>query len=32
MKNFIKGILTDKDGSLSSKRFIMFLLTIAFLA
>jgi hypothetical protein len=31
MKNFIKGILTDKDGSLSSKRVVMFLLTIAFL-
>jgi hypothetical protein len=31
MKNFIKGILTDKDGSLSSKRLIMFLLTLAFL-
>jgi hypothetical protein len=31
MKNFIKGILTDKDGSLSSKRLIMFLLTVAFL-
>jgi hypothetical protein len=31
MGAFIKGILTDKDGSPSSKRVILFLLVITFL-
>lgn len=31
MNQFIKGIFTDKDGSPSSKRIILFLLTCTFL-
>lgn len=30
MASFIKGIFTDKDGSPSSKRIVMFILTILF--
>jgi uncharacterized membrane protein len=32
MKQFIKGVFTDVDGSPSSKRVIMFALTIFFIA
>lgn len=30
MKEFIKSLFSDKDGSISSKRTVMFMLVIAF--
>jgi uncharacterized membrane protein len=30
MKEFIKGVFTDKDGGYSSKRIVLFLLTVVF--
>lgn len=32
MKEFIKSLFSDKDGSVSSKRLVMFLLTFLFIA
>jgi len=31
MKEFIKSLFSDKDGSISSKRFVMFSLVITFI-
>ena len=30
MKEFIKSLFSDKDGSISSKRFVMFLLVLSY--
>jgi hypothetical protein len=30
MKEFIKSLFSDKDGSISSKRFVMFTLVLSF--
>ena len=30
MKEFIKSLFSDKDGSISSKRFVMFALVLSF--
>lgn len=32
MKEFIKSLFSDKDGSVSSKRLVMFLLTTLFIS
>lgn len=32
MKDFIKSLFSDKDGSVSSKRLVMFVLTFLFIA